>query len=387
MKCKRVCTSLLTIGLLLLMAFAGWTALKSMRIAQVKSNPTVARNAGKPMPVSTVKVEQGTLDSLVGAECVAKESRRVALATEFDFQVVSVDITLGMQVKKDQSLLKFDDTPAKAILANAVQGQAAARSLVNDLEPFLADVRKLEKKKLISVVDMLQVVKDLGQARIDLIRISKDVINAKQLISKAEVRAPLDGVVTTLNVEAGSTPQPFTDLLVISQVDPIHLECAFAETDIETVTQHDSIEASFDAYPGRMFHAEFFQLLPVAKEQSGTLTVLIQVANPQQILLPGMHALARIAKRLQGLRIPAIALIKPEQGRANVFVIDEDDRAQLREVQVGRYAQGYVQILKGLEAGERVVVAGQLYLLDGDKIREDGGNGDRQGELYPIRVR
>jgi RND family efflux transporter MFP subunit len=387
MKCNRICTSLLTVGLLLLAAFAGWTALKSMRIAQVKTNPTVARNAGKPMPVSTVRVEQGTLNSLVGAECVAKESKQVALATEYDFQVISVETTVGRKVAQGQLLLKFEDAPAKEALANAIQGQAAARALVNDLEPFLADVRKLEQKKLISVVDMLQVVKDLGQARIDLIRTSKDVINARQIIAKSEIRAPLDGVVTALNVQVGSTPQPFSDLLVIGQLDPLHLECDFAETDIETITQHDSIEVDFDAYPGRVFPALFYQILPVAKERGGTLTVLLQLANAEQAFLPGMHAIARIAKHLEGLRIPAIGLIKPENHQANVFVVDTDGIAHLREVRIGRYAQGYVQILMGLEAGERVVVAGQLYLMDGDRIREDAGAVGGQSELFPIRVR
>ena len=385
MKCNPVCTSLLAIVLLLILGFAGWTALKSMRVAQLQTNPTVARNAGKPMPVSTVKVEQGVLKSQVGAECVAKESKRVALATEFDFQVINISTEIGMNVKKDQVLLKFEDASAKEMLANAIQGQSAARSLVNDLEPFLADVRKLEQKKLISVVDMLSVVKDLGQARIDLIRTSKDVISARQLIAKSEVRAPFDGVVTALNIQTGSTPQPFSDLLVISQLNPIHLECDFAETDIETIKQHDSIEANFDAYPGRVFPAEFYQLLPTAKEKGGGLSVLIQVANQERAFLPGMHAIARIAKQLEGLRIPAIGLIKPESDKASVFVVDSDGNAHLREVQIGRYAQGYVQIVKGLEAGERVVVAGQLYLLDGDRVREDTEDG--QSELFPIRVR
>jgi len=387
MKCNRVCTSLLTVGLLCLMVFAGWTALKSMRVAQVKTNPTVARNAGKPMPVSTVRVEQGTLNSLVGAECVSRESKRVALSTEFDFQVIRVETDVGQNVKKDQLLLKFEDAVAKETLANAIQGQSAARALVNDLEPFVSDVRKLEKKKLISVVDMIQVVKDLGQARVDLIRISKDVINARQLIAKSEIRAPLDGVVTALNVQPGSTPQPFTDLVVVSQLNPIHLECDFAETDIDTITQHDSIEATFDAYPGRVFPAEFYKLLPVAKEKGGSLTVLIQVANPEQSFLPGMHAIARIAKRLEGLRIPAIGLIKPENKRASVFVVDTEGIAHLRDIEIGHYAQGYVRVVEGLKAGDKVVVAGQLYLLDGDRVRENTGAEDGQSELFPIRVR
>jgi membrane fusion protein (multidrug efflux system) len=251
----------------------------------------------------------------------------------------------------------------------------------------VADVRKLEKKKLISITDMLQVMEDLGRARIDLIRTSKDVISAKNRIAKAEVSAPFDGVVTTLNVETGSTPQPFTELIVISRLNPIYLECAFAETDIDTITSHDRIEASFTAYPGRIFPAEFYQLLPVVKDDTHTLSVLIRLTNNDQAFLPGMQAVTRIAKRLDGLRIPAISLIKPDDNKANVFVVDAAGTAHLREVKIGRYAQGYVQIIKGLEAGERVVVAGQLYLLDGDKVREDAETQTGQQELFPIRDR
>jgi RND family efflux transporter MFP subunit len=358
-------------------------AFKSMRIAQVKTNPTMARAAGKPMPVSTIVVEVGSLESLVGAECVAMESSRVALATEFDFRVAKVETAVGMQVVKDQLLLKFEDERLNQELENAIQGQAAARSMVRDMEPFLADMRKLEQKKLVSIPDMLRAVEDVGRARLDLIRVSKDVIRARHMIAKTEVRAPLDGVITALNVETGTTPQPFTDLLVISQLNPILLDCAFAETDIEIITHHDKIETSFDAYPGRLFPAEFYQLLPVANASNHTLSLLIRVSNTTQSFLPGMHAVARISKSLEGLRIPAISLIKPEADKANVFVVDSSATAHLREVQVGRYAQGYVQIKAGLEAGDRIVVAGQLYLQDGDRITE---NPRQEGDkLFPIR--
>jgi RND family efflux transporter MFP subunit len=377
----------LTIALLALIAAAGWAALKAMRAQSVKTNPNEARAAGKPIPVSTVRVDSATLESLAAAECIAQESSRVELATEFDFRVARVETAIGMAVKKDELLLAFEDKTIKAELSNALQGQAAARSLVADLEPFLNDMRRLEEKKLVSVIDMLRAVEDVGQAKLDLIRTSKDVIRARHQVAKTEVRAPLDGVVTALNVQVGSTPQPFTELLVISQINPIQLECAFSETDIDAITDHDRIDASFTAYPGRVFAAEFFQILPVLKEHTHTLTALLRVANEANSFLPGMHAVARIGQRLEGLRIPAISLIKPQQNKANVFVVDAANTAHLRTIEIGPYAQGYVQVTNGLAAGEQVVVAGQLYLLDGDKVRQESDESTIKHELFPIRDR
>jgi RND family efflux transporter MFP subunit len=382
MKCNRICTITLTLGLLVLVVLAAWMALKATRIAALDSNPKAARAAGKPLPVSTVKAETGNLESLAAAECVARPSSQVALATEFDWRVAEVKTALGMAVKKDQLLLTFENTYIQDELKNVTQGLAVARSMIGELEPLLADVRKLEKKKLVPITDMLRVVKDVGQARMDMIRSSKDVIQAKYKLAKTELHAPFDGVVTALNVETGATPQPFSEMMTISRLHPIHLECAFAETDIATITNHDKIETSFTAYPGRVFAAQFYQILPEITEDTPTLNVLFQLANQELSFLPGMHAIVRLSKHLEGLRIPAISLIKPEGSKANAFVIDKAGIARLRALEIGRYAQGYVQVLKGLSAGERVVVAGQLYLQDGDQVRE-GEQADRN-ELFPI---
>lgn len=384
MKRHRARTIILTIVLLLLVAATAWTALKTMRAHAVKTNPKAARAAGKPMPVSTVAVEQGSTESLSGAECVARESRRVALSTEFKFRVKRVETAMGMPVKKDQLLLAFEEATSEKELQNAIQGQVAARSLVGDLEPFLSDVRKLEQTKMISLIDMLRVVEDVGQARLDLIRTSKDVISARHQLEKTEVHAPFDGVVTSLNVDVGTTPQPFSDLVIISRLNPIQLECTFAETDIDTIINHDRIDARFTAYPGQVFPAEFYQILPALKEDTHTLRVLVRLANPEQAFLPGMHAIAKIGRQLEGLRVPAISLIKPASGKANIFVVDLMGTASLRQVEIGDYAQGNVQILKGLVAGERVVVAGQLYLQDGDSVREKNARQAVKNELYPV---
>ena len=388
MKCSRVCTSILTIGLLLLIAWAGWSALRTVHIASIKTNPAAARTAGSPMPVSTVVTETGKQVSVAGAECVAHESGRVALSTEFDFRVASVETAVGMTVKKNQVIIKFEDNLLHDELKNAIEGQAIANAFVKEMEPLLSDMRGLQKKKLIPLPDMLRVVKDVGQARLDLVRTSGDVIRVKHQLAKSEIRAPFDGVVTAINVDKGSTPRPFIDLVEIRRLNPIQMQCEFSETDIETITNHNKVEVSFTAYPGRVFPAVFHQILPVLDEEKHTLSVLFRLDNKELSFLPGMHAITKVSKKLEGIFVPAISLIKPQEGSANIFVVDNEGITHMRQVKTGRYAQGYVNILAGLQEGERVVVAGQLYLLDGDKVREETGERavEREG-LFPSRDR
>jgi RND family efflux transporter MFP subunit len=294
---------------------------------------------------------------------------------------------VGDPVEKDQILVEFDTKALSEELENARVAEKDARSRVAEFDTFLTDVRRLEKQKVLSIPEMLRVMDDLGQARLELSRVHRDIIRARHQLDAGTVRAPFAGIVTERNVTAGVSPKAYSELLVLSRIHPLELDCTIAESDLAAAKEPDTVEVTFSAHPNEALAAEFKRIVPVASEQrsekSGTLTVLLSLPNPHGKLLPGMTAIARIDRAVRGLRIPSVGLINAHGDSATIFAVDDEGTARLRTVRTGRYAQGYTQVLDGLRAGERVVVVGQAYLRDGDAVEERGpdyGDGD---SLFP----
>lgn len=385
MNYKKALRPILIIGLLIVVALAGWNALKQMRDHLGVADPKKARISGNPIPISSISVITRTLDTLLAAECVSKESGSVSLAAEIGGRVVTVTASIGKLVEKGELLVELDDLTLQAMLENAEKAKLASESTLSEMESYLLDVRELKEKGFVSSVDVLRAVDDVGRARRELISINRELIQAKHRIKNTKIYAPFDGRVSRVNIEEGATPKPFSELIVIDRIDPLLLECDFAENQLLAIEDHDKVEVNFQAYPGHAFPASYYHALPYIKKDTHILSVYLNLPNPDKALMPGMHAIAKLGKSIDGLWVPAISLINADDDTATIFVVSSDGKAYLRRVGIGRYANGYVQVVSDLKSGERVVVSGQMYLQDGDDVVEGRETKINNGMLFPSR--
>ena len=382
MRCNKVCSTLISILLLAAIAAAAYFALKAMRAHQLRVNPEQAREAGRPMPVATWPVEFGDLDWRVGAECLVQPSRVVLQGSGISEPLTRIAVEVGQEVQRGDVLLEADSARLEVEVRNVVAGEVEAERLVADLSPFLKSIREEEHKKLMRIADVVQVVNAAGQARAQLARLKLESALLKYKLQHLNVVAQIDGVVTSLDAVLGAEPRDFASLVEISVLDPVHAHCAFAQEDYAVVRAHSQAVLTLPAFQGERFDAGFEKLLPAVDGTDPSLEAVFAVSNPGYRLLPGMGALIRLGRSEPGLRVPAIALIGPLEGHAQVFVVD-DGIARLREIEVGPYADGFVQVKAGLEEGERVVLAGQVHLLDGDLVREDPQRTETIPGLFP----
>lgn len=363
------------IGAALLLVFivvvVVWQLLMSLKSHQLLTNADYARKAGKPLPVSTVMAQRGKLDSIVAATCTARESARVGLSVDIGGSVINVNATLGDVVSQGQLLVKLDDAVLKAALQNTKEAELTLKILKDELDPFIADVRGLRNKSLVPVTALLDAIDMQRRAELDLIRVRGERIKAEANIRNTSILAPISGVLTRLEVAVGAVLRPYEEFVVLSQLDPIWLECNFAEDALPVINDFDKAGASFPAYQGKTRAVVLEKILPVADESTHAIVAQFSLPNKEQSLLPGMQAVVRLNKVVEGVQIPAVCLINPDSDSANVFVIDEDKVARFLKVGIGRYAQGYVEVKSGLENGQRVVVVGQGSLQDGDRVIDE----------------
>jgi Cu(I)/Ag(I) efflux system membrane fusion protein len=200
---------------------------------------------------------------------------------------------------------------------------------------------------------------DITEAQIDGVLANGRVYRTLTLF------APASGVVMEKNVLAGQAVEAGQELYTIANLAVVWVEAELRETDAGLVRVGADATVEVGAYPGRPIAGRVQYVYPTVEEQARTLKARIAVSNADGRLKPGMFATVRLRTPLRAaLTVPASAVLSTGERRV-VFVDLGAGRLRPQEVEVGRVAGDYVEILYGLEPGQRVVTSAQ-YLLDSE---------------------
>ncbi len=180
------------------------------------------------------------------------------------------------------------------------------------------------------------------------------------------LRAPVDGVISVLDVRAGQQVAAGTTLMRIDDPARLWLDAAIPQAEVAGIGAGTPAQIEISALPGRIFPGRVEALLPEVDARTRTQTARIAVDNPDGTLAPGMFAAVRLTAAAGKLHpmVPDEALIST--GLQNRVIVDlGDGRMAPRAVRIGRSADGYTEVLAGLKGGERVVTSGQ-FLIDSE---------------------
>ncbi|MGH7565250.1 MAG: efflux RND transporter periplasmic adaptor subunit, partial [Gemmatimonadota bacterium] len=191
-------------------------------------------------------------------------------------------------------------------------------------------------------------------------------------VGYATVRSPISGVVTAKHIEAGDVVGAQTPLFDVADVSTLVVPIGVSELDVGELAAGDTVELSLDALPNRPLSGRIRRVFPSADPT--TRLVPVEVA-----LQPGSQArpgyLARVRFRLDARSdvslVPASAILTGPGGAESAFVV-ENGKAFRREVETGMVSKGRVEIVRGLNPGEIVVVEGGSSLREGAQVRTVG---------------
>jgi RND family efflux transporter MFP subunit len=189
---------------------------------------------------------------------------------------------------------------------------------------------------------------------------------AEIALGDTRIAAPATGVVVDRRVEPGDLAVPGQPLLVLDDPRVYRLEALVGESAVGRVGLGQRVPVVLDAI-GRTLEGRVAEIIPAADPASRTVTVKLDLpAAPG--LRSGLFGRARFpAGERQALLVPIAALVERGQLTA-VYVVDDERVARLRLVTSGARRADRVEILSGLEAGERVVVEGASRLTDGARV-------------------
>lgn len=322
--------------------------------AEAPAIPVEIAEAG-PRSIAASYSGTASLDARAEAQVVAKTSG-VAL---------EVLVEEGDRVREGQVLLRIDADRARL---NVAQIEAQ----MHKLEANYRRASQLLEQQMVSVGEHEQLRYDLENARAAW-RL------AKLELSYTNVVAPISGVVASRSIKTGNFVQINTPILRIVDTSRLEATLNVPERELSTLRAGLPVRMQVDALPGRSFEGVVDRVAPVVEAGSGTFRVVCafdpdeeQQGDSPALLQPGMFARMAIDydRRANALAIPRLALLEDE-GEPAVYVV-RDGVAVRTGIETGYVDGGFVEVRKGLEAGDRVVTAGKVALRDGSAVQVIG---------------
>ncbi|WP_153020628.1 efflux RND transporter periplasmic adaptor subunit [Pseudomonas sp. BMS12] len=281
----------------------------------------------------------------------------------------------GSQVKQGQVLFRIDPRPYEAALGRAKGALAQEQARYRQTERDLKRIRELQKKGFASESELDNAISNFEQSKAN-IEAAKAEVQAKQIdLDYTTVKAPISGITSKETVSEGSlmvAGDPNASLLTqITQLDPIYVNFAAADRDVERVRAgllsgnllregyHASAVIKFgdgSTYPleGKVDFTD-----SLVDRSTGTVSARAVVPNPEQSLLPGqfVRVLIKGINKPNAITVPERAVSQSPNGTF-VFIVDDQGLARMRPVTTAQTSGGRWVVDSGLSAGDRVIVEG-----------------------------
>jgi membrane fusion protein (multidrug efflux system) len=311
-------------------------------------------NSGS-IAVVTAPVNSERVSNQLSALGTAKANESVDITTKASNLVTGVKFQDGERVRRGQVLLELDSAQARADLAEAEAARTESTSQFNRSRELLSTKAVSE-----STLEQLESQMKANTAR---------VAAANARLEDTVIRAPFNGRVGLRRVSIGSLVNPGTVITTLDDTSVIKVDFQVPENFLGSLREGLTVTALASAFPGREFAGKVGSVDSRVDTVTRSVTVRALMPNGENLLKPGMFLNVRIARdEREAMIIPEAALV-PEQSRQFVYV-SNDGHAQRREVQIGTREPGRVEIIAGLQPGERVVVEGTQKIRDGFAIHE-----------------
>ncbi|MDZ7761555.1 MAG: efflux RND transporter periplasmic adaptor subunit [Desulfovermiculus sp.] len=193
------------------------------------------------------------------------------------------------------------------------------------------------------------------------------------------IKAPFDGVIDQVHVRRGDLATPRSPLIEMFDPDSLVIRFSVNEAHAATVQPGLTVKVRLDALSGQSFQGRISRVYPSLDDSLHTRTVEAELARARD-LMP--HQFARIILQLEVVEnaviVPVESVQEMSDGSKVVFVV-EDGKAFQRSIEVGIEQEQRVQVVKGIEPGEQVVVAGSDGLKDGSPVRITNSGEESRG--------
>jgi RND family efflux transporter MFP subunit len=300
--------------------------------------------------------------------------------------VIDVLVKQGDKVIAGQKLLLIDDNDLAQRLKAA---QASHNEVMKSLETAksnrtLAETtynryKQLYDEKAISGQEMDQMTNQKQRAVLDFQRAQASVEAAKANLNQAKINldfsritSPIDGVVTRKNIDKGSMATPGTPLMTIEDNAGYKVETSVDESMANQMSVSMPVNVAVDSI-SKTFKGVVSEVVPSIDASSRTFVVKAVITEDpnEHSLTNGLYARVLIPQKSRSiLAVPTTAIVQKGQ-LVGVYVVGEENRTSYRMIRTGKTFGGDIEVLSGLNDGEKIVAASVNNVSEGEIIGSD----------------
>jgi len=344
-----------------------------------------------PPEIGVVQVVQRDTDIMQDFVGQTRGSVDIPIRARVEGFLESRNFIEGRSVEEGQLLYTIDPQPFLAKVLEAEGRLAEARTMLAKSKADLARIKPLAEMKAVSQQDLDASVaqRDAALGSVQAAEAQLQLANIE--LGYAKIYSPINGLIGISEAEVGefvgAPPNPVV-LNYVSLTDPIRVRFSINERDylrlsralaklraagkkpLDGESSEYNVELILADGSTHNHHGRIVASDAAINPQTGTFTLEADFPNPDEILIAGQFARARIAidSRPGALLIPQRALSEL-QGVFRVFVVADDGSVKMRAVETGPQIGRMVLVNSGLEAGEHVAIEGLLSLKDGATVQ------------------
>jgi multidrug efflux pump subunit AcrA (membrane-fusion protein) len=416
---RRVISIMILIGILGILSIG--CSNPQQATVSAESTPINKQGSEKVLSVRVSQAQKGSLANYITLAGEVKADRSVNILPKTSEEVKKVYVEVGDRVKQGDKLVALDNSSA---LIQVEQAKASLQIAQANLEETLNGAKEEEilqlEAELASAKAAYQQAqknyqrqKDLFEQRVvssqTLEEAENDYITAKSQYQSAKyslkltkdgatqeeikalkgavtqgeaslkaakldlsntlITAPIDGIVSSVDIEKGEVVFTNSEIMTISNIDTVKLITYISQSNINKIKIGEEVQVDFKVLQ-KSFIGEIKNISPVADSTKKSYPVEISINNQNNIIKAGMYAKVTLQtdQVKEAIIIPQNAVLTEDNGNKYVYIV-ENDIAIKSNVKIALSTKSEVAILEGLKIGNQVVITGVDNLTEGSKVK------------------
>lgn len=304
--------------------------------------------------LDTVSANHYPLSQKLIVDGVIEAVKQATMSAQTSGQVLEVNFDVDDFVKKGDVLVRFKNIQQQASLGQSEAQLAEAQAMVKAAQKEFNRIQELYTKQAISAAQLDKAKADLEVAQARLESTKASITQSTEQVEYTVVRAPYSGVVLERRIEPGEIASPGSPIMTGFSLDTLRVIATVPQVNITAIRKH--LTAQVILNDDQRFDSNKLTIGNVADPKTHTFKVRIDLPPNTPNVYPGMLVkVAFLVGQEKRLMIPASAVAYRGEVRA-IYIVDDKNKVTMRHVRLGDTDKQMVEVLAGLEAGEKVAI-------------------------------
>ena len=287
------------------------------------------------------------------------------------------DITQGEKVNRGMTLAHIKDNEYRDKVKEARGNLGSAQAAWLKAQQDYKRAQILYKEQSMTAPDYDSALDEYTTARENVSVARAQLDEAKRNLEYCSLKAPIDGVLLSRNIEVGTLVAPSTVAFVLADMSSVKVIFAVPDVMLKNIALGDTMNVLTRSIPDRVFSGEVTSIAPAADKQTRVFEIEITIANPKHELKDNMVAALKVPElpeqkgSLVEVPIDAVVRSKNDPAAYAVIILDQQEDgiyARLKDIQLGKVHGNKIAVLLGLTPGDRVIVSGVNTVWDGSRV-------------------